>query len=247
MPPIKRLDIRKPAELLVAKVLIYGDPGVGKTYFLGTSQADARTSPMLLLDFEGGTSTLAGLDIDVVQVRDWKDYRDAHNFLSAGDHGYKSIAIDSVSETHWFALQNLMELRDVDSRKIPDVTDQSEYGQALVQLRRFLREFRDLPLHVFYTAHAKESAEPREGVVKRPSLAGKASNEILGIVDIAAYLCMADVGEGPKKEQKRVMVLKNYPKIRAKTRTPWVSDTPDELIEPTMTSLFDAIGIGHTE
>lgn len=250
MPPPKRPDIRKPAELTRLKCLLFGDAGVGKTHFLGTShddpithQPDPRVDPMLILDFEGGTSTLSGLDIDVLQVRDWKDYRAAHDWLSTGDHPYRSLAIDSVSETHWFALQTLMDLRDPDSRKVDDVTDLSEYGQALVQLRRFLREFRDLPMHVFYTCHAKDEKDPREGMIKKPSLAGKAANEVLGVVDVAAYMCFADIGEGAKKEQKRVMVLKNWPKIRAKARAPWLSDAPNELIDPSMSALLDALGI----
>jgi phage nucleotide-binding protein len=243
MPQLKRPNIQKPSELLLLKCLIYGDAGVGKTRFLGTAQLDERTSPALILDFEGGTSTLSGLDIGVIQVRDWKDYNEAHAWLAAGDHGYKSVAIDSVSETHWYALSNLMELRDAGTRKIDDVNDMQEYGQALVQLRRFLREFRDLPLHVFYTCHAKDERDPREGNVKKPSLAGKAANEILGVVDVAAYLTFGKIGEGASAEERRILVLKNYPKIRAKTRTSWTSDAPDELIDPTVTSLLDAVSI----
>lgn len=243
MPTLKRPDIRKPEELLLAKVLFFGDAGVGKTRLLGTAQQDQRTSPTLILDFEGGTSTLAGLDISVIQVRDWQDYRDAHDWLAAGDHEYKSVAIDSVSETHWYALSTLMDLREPGNRKVEDVSDQQEYGQALVQLRRFLREFRDLPMHVFYTSHAKDERDPREGNVRKPSLAGKAANEVLGVVDVAAYLTFGKVGEGSNAKEERILVLKNYPKIRAKTRTSWISDAPDELINPTITSLLDAIGI----
>lgn len=243
MPQLKRPDIRKPAELLLLKCLIFGDPGVGKTHFLGTAQEDERTSPCLVLDFEGGTSTLAGLDVDVMQVRDWKDYNEAYNWLANGDHGYKSVAIDSVSETHWYALSKLMDDREPGSRKIDSVNDQQEYGQALVQLRKFLREFRDLPLHVFYTSHAKEERDPREGNVKKPSLPGKAANEILGVVDVAGYLTFGKVGEGVNAKEERILVLKNYPKIRAKTRTAWISDAPDELIDPSVSALLDAVGI----
>lgn len=247
MSPLKKLDIRKPIDLALAKVLIYGDPGIGKTRFLGTAQQDARTNPMLVLDFEGGTSTLVGLDIDVFPVRDWKDFDDAYDFLLAGGHGYKSVAIDSVSETHWHMLSTLMDNRDPGTRKVEDSNDQQEFGQALVQLRRFMRQFRDLPMHVFYTAHAKDDKDPKQGSIKKPALAGKAANEVMGVVDVAAYLTWADVGEGANKREVRVLVLKNYPKIRAKTRTRWdlSFETPDEIADEDVSvrGLLDAIGI----
>lgn len=236
---------RSPAELRFFKGLIYGDPGVGKTHLLGTAQLDPRTSPMLLIDFEGGSSTLAGLDIKVYDVRTWDDYNRVYAYLAKGAHPFKSVAIDSISETHWYALNNLLQNRPDDTRKVEDVSDQQEYGQALVQMRRLLREFRDLPMHVFYTAHAREELDPREGMVKKPSLAGKASNEVLGIVDVAGYLTFGKLGRGADAIEKRVLVLKNVPRIRAKTRTKWESAAPDEIIEPTVTALFDAVSIPH--
>jgi phage nucleotide-binding protein len=247
MAKLKMPEIVKPVNLLYLKCLVYGDPGIGKTRFLGTAQQDPRTNPMLVLDFEGGTSTLAGLDIDVARIRSWEDYEQMHAFLEKGDHPYKSVAIDSVSETHWHFLKTLMDNRADDTRKIEDVSDQQEYGQALVQLRNFLRGYRDLPLHVFFTAHAKEERDPREGMVKKPSLAGKAANEVLGIVDVGAYMCWAAVGEGKDAADERIMVLKNWPRIRAKTRTRWDSDAPDQLIRPTITALLDAVNIPRTE
>jgi hypothetical protein len=228
MAKLKLPPIRKPADLLYLKCLLYGDPGIGKTRFLGTAMQDPRTSPILILDFEGGTSTLAGLDVDVMQVGSWEDFNAAHQMLASGDHPYKSVAIDSVSEVHWYALKTLMDLRPEDTKKIDDISDQQEYGQALVQLRNFLRSFRYLPLHVFFTAHAKEEDDP---------------HEVLGVVDVAAYMCWATFGKGSDAHSERVMVLRNWPKIRAKTRTPWESDAPNELLDPTMSALLDAVNI----
>lgn len=254
MPPLKKLDIRKPIDLALAKVLIYGDPGIGKTRFLGTAQQDERTNPMLVLDFEGGTSTLAGLDIDVFQIKGWQDFDDAYDFLVAGGHGYNSVAIDSVSETHWQMLSTLLDERDKGSNKVEDVSDPQEYGKALVQLRRFMRKFRDLPLHVFYTAHARDDKDPKRGTVRKPSLAGKAAGEVMGIVDVAGYLAWQEVevqdGKQVRKEMMRTLSLKNNPRINVKTRTRWdlALETPDELIgddEVSITGLLNAIGIPH--
>src|SRR3990167_4195662 len=110
-------------------MLIHAPSGHGKTYFLGTAALDARTSPMLVMDFEGGTSTLAGLDIDIAQIRSWEDYEEVYTNLLEGNEvdgidysQYRSIGVDSISETHIFALLALLRVNGP-QRKDPDLIE----------------------------------------------------------------------------------------------------------------------------
>lgn len=81
------MRIRKPGGRDWLKVLVFGPPGVGKTLFLGTAQMDPRTANMLLIDWEGGTITLAHApdpifqDVDVQSVRSFVEFNDVHEFL----------------------------------------------------------------------------------------------------------------------------------------------------------------------
>ena len=218
-----------------AKALIYGPSGQGKTYFVGTMNDDERTSPGLILDYEGGVSSLIGRQIDVVTIRDWQDYEEARVFLAKGGHKYKSVAIDSISEAHVNALLSRLDER---SRREPDQLDQNDYGIALVKMRRLLRMFRDLPMHVFCTALAKEETDVREGLVKKPALSGALADEVVGIFESVSYLAITDGENGPV----RVLVLNNQPKIRAKTRVPLDVQPPTFLMEPTVTALLDVLG-----
>ena len=53
------LQVKPPSEMVDwINFLEYGDPGVGKTYLLGTAADDPRTSPVLIADIEGGLTTL---------------------------------------------------------------------------------------------------------------------------------------------------------------------------------------------
>lgn len=244
------MKVRKPAEMRFIKALIFAPAGAGKTVLLGTAQQDERTFPMCFLDFEGGDESLAGLDIDVFEIRSWQDYNEVYEALANGDTWeidgveydftkYKSIGIDSISETHRFALMEILR-KEGPSRRDPDLIEQGDYGRASVQLRRLLREFRDLPFHVFYVAHAKQDELPREGMVRLPDLAGKLAEEISGIVSVQGYLAQFVEND----ETHRTLLLNGFPKFRVKSRTPWGVAGPEEIIDPTVSTLLDALGYG---
>lgn len=238
---MRTIEITKPDKQRFLKALIYGPPGQGKTTLLGTAQSCEETSPMLLIDFEGGVSSLAGLDIDVARIHSWEDYNEVYDLLLNENHGYKSIGIDSISETHTFSLLSILKAEGP-TRKDPELLEMRDYGKALVQMRRFLRAFRDLPLHVFYTALAKETTDAREGIVRVPALAGALAEEVPGIMDVVGYLALTEDEEGVE----RVLLLSNYSKYRTKVRTPWGAASPDEIESPTVASIIEALGFNNT-
>lgn len=227
------------------KGIIFGPPGHGKTHFIGTAVFDARTCPIFILDFEGGVEdVLEGLpggpdgpDWYYIPVRSWDDFNDAFERVEKNEEGCEAVAIDSLSETHIFALMHLLEdptiRRDDDS-----MLRQDDYGKAMIQLRRLTRSFRDLPLHVFYTAHSKDEVVSKEGLVKMVSLSGKLATEIPGMMTVVGYLALDEDEEG---KTQRVLLLQNYAKIRTKIRTPWGVEAPDEIYDPTLKDLMDAL------
>lgn len=244
------VQVRRPADRRFSKTLIFSPAGHGKTHILGTAQEDERTNPMLLLDFEGGDETLAGLDLDLVPIRGWDDYSEVYEALSSGEHWklegstleegqtYKSLGIDSASETHIWALLTRLE-QQAPRRNDPDLIEIGDYGVAGTQLRRLLREFRDLPMHVFFTAGSKEVKERGVGQVKVPSLSGQMAEEIVHIMSIVGYLAMTTNEESGDPE--RLLLLQNYPGFRTKVRAPWRDVAPDEIVDPTITKLLDEL------
>lgn len=234
--PVK---IYNPSASRFAKCLFFSPPGHGKTRLLGTAVDDPRTFPMCLLDYEGGTSTLVGKNIDIIKIRSMDDYEEAYNFLKSGKHPYKSIGLDSVSETHINALLTQLDSQDR-RRSIPDLLEQGDYGVALTKMRRLLRRFRDLPYHFFATCAMKEEEEARDGKVKKPALAGALADEAPGIFEMVAYLALSEDEDG---EVERVLVLGGVPKIRSKVRLPWDTPCPDFLVDPTVTKILNLLQI----
>lgn len=250
------VQVTNPKRTRYVKGLVFAPGGHGKTYLLGTAQLDERTYPMLFIDFEGGEETLVGLDIDVVAIRCWEDYDEVYDALASGEHWklsgstlkegerYKSLGIDSISETHTWALLTVLgkqaNRREDSERRDPDALEQRDYGIASTQMRRLLRDFRDLPMHVFYTSASKEIRERKVGMVKVPALAGQMADEAVHIMSVVGYLGLIADDDG---EDQRVLVLRGQG-FRTKVRTPWGATAPDEIENPTITSLLDALGVG---
>ena len=231
---------RKPEDNAYIKALIHSPPGHGKTRLLGTAQEDPRTFPMAFLNFEGGEATLAGLDIDVFDIRDSKDYEDVYKQLRDPNTPYRSVGVDSITETQ---VSMLLEILGTDkvNRADPDQLAQQDWGIVLVRMRRIVRQYvKMLPMHVFMTALTGEAVVPRVGSVKIPHVQGAFKDELPGVLDVVAYLGLETTDDD---EVQRVLLLHSNPRFGVKARTPWSGvDVPSEIVNPTVTKLLDALG-----
>lgn len=235
---------RKPAESAFIKALIHSPGGNGKTHFLGTAQVDERTFPMAFLNWDSGESTLAGLDIDVFDIRDGRDFDDVYRILKDPQSPYRSVGVDSITETQINILLQILG-NDTVNRADPDQLAQQDWGIVLVRMRRIVRQFfKMLPMHVFMTALSMDEVVARVGSVKMPSVQGSFKNELPGIPDIVGYMGLEDVepDDDHPDGQRRVLLLHSNPKFSVKCRTPWGITVPSEIPDPTVTKLLDALG-----
>lgn len=233
------------------KVLVYGPPGRGKTYLMGTLQDDPRTSPVLFLDCEGGTSTLFGKEIDLVEVRGMKDLEQVLDFLEEGNHPYRSVVLDSLTEVQLSALLSLHSLGEQEKRRKliaalgydPEVVkswlEPQDYGVALSLMRRLLRRFRNLDLPFFATALSKEAS--RGEVV--PALVGALAEEVGGFFDVVAYLALEE--EGEEKVIQRKLLVGAMPGFYTKIRVPPSWQVPTLIPGNSISSLLDYLTGGE--
>lgn len=231
---------RKPTDANYAKVLIHSPAGHGKTHLLGTAQDDPRTFPMAFLNFESGEQSLAGLDIDVFDIKSSKDYDEVFRELKKPNTPYRSVGVDSITETQISTLLEILE-GDKINRADPDQLAQQDWGIVLIRMRRIVRQYvKMLPMHVFMTALSKDDVIPRVGSVKAPSMQGGFATELPGILDVVAYLALEE--DKDTNEQRRLLLLHGYPKFSVKARTPWGVEVPSEIEDPTVGKLLDALG-----
>lgn len=175
-------------------LLVHANSKVGKSWL-----ADTAPGPRLILDAEGGTkwtkshkikwdpkgpppTGLSATDSVVVRVLSFQDLMLAKAWLESGNHEFKSVIVDSVTEAQYkcqlaIAGANAMEMQD--------------WGKLLRDMLTVCTSFRDLPDHptnplecvVFITG----SLTTKEGAVI-PDLQGQLQRKLPYIVDVIGYL-----------------------------------------------------------
>jgi AAA domain len=201
---IAGLPIQKVGERLEKiKALIYGEPGAGKTYLVGSAREVPEMQPILFIDIEGGIKTIRNLwsDIDTVRVRD--EYNPQGKLVKSGwerllelkeelrkPNSYETLIVDSISELYNLALTDWMRnpIRLSNRALDPDIPDERAWGKARSMVRRELTAYRDIDKHVLFTA-LKEAKYQGEILINYiPSLPGKLAYEISGFMDEVLYI-----------------------------------------------------------
>ena len=137
---IKLISAREAALAGGIKVLIYGPAGAGKTVFCTTAPEGEKT---LIISAEAGLLSIQHADqVDVCVVSNLGDVGEIYEHLK-GDHPYKWVCLDSISEIAEVVLT---------SEKAKTKDPRQAYGALIDQMTALIRSFRDLPVNVVMTA-----------------------------------------------------------------------------------------------
>jgi hypothetical protein len=229
------LNVQPPSQISpYLNLLVYGNPGVGKTVFAGTAEDDKQTSPTIFLDVEGGTLSLRQrTNLDVVRVKSIDELVEMHRKLATENDGYyKTCVVDSLTELQKLDMGDIMhELTQRRPDLDKDVPSQREWGKSIEHMRRIVRGFRDLPMNVIFTCLVIVDKDENGIVTYTPSLPGKLKMEISGFVDVVGYMSTV-VEEG---ETIRRIQFAGTRRVIAKDRTASFGDMVDN---PTIPDLW---------
>jgi hypothetical protein len=157
------MEITTTSKVLVEqglKILVHGPAGAGKTRLCSTTGDLDHT---LIISAEGGLLSIKEFDIDVVQVRSLDNVYEVFEYLRGGEHHYRWVCLDSISEIAEVVLQG-EKLRNRDARRA--------YGEMADTVSDLLRGFRNLPYNVLMTA--KQGREEIDGrTLFAPMLPGR--------------------------------------------------------------------------
>jgi hypothetical protein len=218
-------------------IVVHGESGVGKSYLADTSPA-----PRLILDVEGGVRFTpskkvawdtrqepAGVEeTAVVHVRDLAVLQQAFQWLNAGQHPFRSVVIDSLTEAQKRAVDQIAGTAQMKTQ---------DWGSLLRKMEQMVRAFRDLTMHpvraldcVVFVCGSRTD----DNGVTRPHLQGQMGTTLPYYVDVVAHMAL-NVGESGLE---RVATFAPIGGIVAKDRTGRLGTT---MTDPTIPALYDAV------
>lgn len=243
------LQIEKPKTVVpTITMLVYGRSGVGKTTLAGSAETVPEMRKVLYVDVEAGTLSLrkTQYDVDVVRITDYEQFGELYAALYAGNHGYQTVVLDSLTEIQDLCMRKIMADMKADPdnfERDPDVPGMYEWNKSEKQVKKFIRLFRDLPMNVIFTALMKEDKDNKTGVVmKLPDLPGKLAHRVAALFDIVLYYTVIDDGE---RGQRRVVASQagtnTVAKNRGSDRLPGILDIPDPDEQSAMSLIYPMV------
>jgi len=176
--------IKKPSEInkdIKLKILVYGEPGTGKTTL-------ALSSPNpLLIDFDNGLHRVSKqYQTDSVQVESYQNLLDILTKEDISD--YKTIVIDTLGKMvdrigDWLALSN-PKVKQSDGQ-----LSMKGWGNVKAEFQKLLKLLDNKNKSVIFVAHAREEKDG-DLTKQRPDVSGSSGKDIVKELDCMGFVSM---------------------------------------------------------
>ena len=176
--------IKKPSELSVKdtlSVLIYGQPGIGKTTF-GVSAPEA-----VLFDYDGGVQRINGAhQVSTLQPTSWEDTNAALQEIEAEMPEVKTIVIDTVGKMLDYMSAYIIKTDPKMAMRDGSLSLKG-YGVRKTMFVNFIKQLSLMGKNVVFVAHEREERRGEE-TFKRPEIGGSSANDLIKELDLVGYM-----------------------------------------------------------
>ncbi|WP_106827690.1 ATP-binding protein [Parabacteroides pacaensis] len=173
--------IKRPSELNVQttiKVLIYGQPGLGKTT-LALSSPDP-----VLFDFDNGVHRInAAHKVPTLQISSWDEVIET---LQDNLSEFKTIVIDTAGKMLDYMSAYIIR-NDPKMGQRDGSLSLKGYGARKQMFINFLRQVSMMGKHIIFVAHEKEDKEGDQKII-RPEIGGSSANDMIKELDLVGYM-----------------------------------------------------------
>ena len=176
--------IKRPSELSVKdtlSVLIYGQPGIGKTTF-GVSAPDA-----VLFDYDGGVQRINGAhQVLTLQPTSWEDTNLALQEIQNEMPEIKTIVIDTVGKMLDYMSAYIIKTDPKMAMRDGSLSLKG-YGVRKQMFVNFIKQLALMGKNVVFIAHEREERRGEE-TFKRPEIGGSSANDLIKELDLVGYM-----------------------------------------------------------
>jgi phage nucleotide-binding protein len=244
----KQLNLNASSELLrYLNILVYSQPGAGKTYLAGTAQDVKELHPVIHLGFEQGLLSIAYReDYDKKEIRTIDQLEAVASLLSEDQKSskpyYKTLIIDNATELQNLDIEHVMRttkmLSNNPDKVDVDVPSPREWGKIGKRLRRAIIGFRDLEMNTIWTAWEGQDKDSDGNIIRYyPQLSGHVKNELAGYFDIVGHLR----AKSRNDDVSRHLQILGTDKVVAKWRNRNYEVVPNVINDPTMQMIWEFV------
>lgn len=184
------------------RMLVYGDPGVGKTVFA------ARFPKPFIIDVENGTRSLRNhpelVSVKRHLLKEYKELQDIFWAFQAGEGDeYDTIVIDTMNELQ---AKHLSEHIDKDKNRDNKLPTMLDYKANTASLQRMAIAFRDLPKNLVILCHSTFDKDENTGkMFLRPAVTPSLAKTLVGMLDVIGYM-FSGLNEETKEETRKLQI-----------------------------------------
>ena len=230
------------------KALLYGPNGTGKTTIAGTFPA-----PIIFDINERGTRVLATEDgrIKKRAVDEFEMLVQGFWYLKSGKHPFKTVVLDNITTLQEVAMRYIMNKEaDFDLSKDMDMPTKRDWGGLSQILKRWLIDFRNLPMNVVFIAQERRDRDEdldSDDASVYPQVTPSVRGILGAAVDVIGRTYVSETTDANtgKTKNRFCMRIAPGPRYMAKIRLPTGAHTPNSIVNPRYGSLVKIMNGGY--